>query len=861
MPKDSRQDIHAMLQSSFGDSLERDRWVKLLCCLGGSSTHPAASALLEEFGESEISVKHFLDLLYGPEAVQDDAPEAVSAEYGYEEPKHLASFLNAADIRLVRVAFLKKLHRLGQAMPRRQEAERAYVELRSHVTTALVTPEELTAWAEAEQNCHRIISVSHAWESQEHPDPHNYQLGLLAEHLKETDWVFYDYLSLYQSSCDEDQERSFRAGMKHMHLLYSHEGTSTVRIEGLTPKECQKKDLDTVQVYSRKLGRVAPVRIKDLVLNDVPYASRGWCVTEREWSATRSTSRASARLSRAGLAPEEHNQAPTPPVLFRDRVSKSVGNKLHFTRRGDVDPVLKLQATVYRDKARSHKNLSMSHLDRTQFGIFLDALKDYSQLERLQLKHCEIEAAALCKAIEASPITAVQLEGIDTSQAVEVVKGLMHEKMRLISVDACGLRGAEVANLVQELMGLEGRQLPQLNLNGFDMEELDLVEAVRSVKDLTGASELDHKSALIQVCDTWLGLPAELQEKIGATATKAILQAHFLGNLKLDLEEKVLGDAGVQGLTEGLRGLSQLQQLTLNLWNNNIGDASARGLAEGLRGLAQLQQLTLGLSHTGLGDAGVQGLTEGLRGLSQLQQLTLNLWNNNIGDASARGLAEGLRGLAQLQQLTLGLSHTGLGAAGAQGLAKGLCFLVQLQQLTLNLFDNKIGDAGVQGLTEGLRGLSQLQQLTLNLWNNNIGDAGAHILAEGLRGLVQLRQLTLHLPFNEIGVASAQTLAEGLQGLTQLQQLTLDLRNNGLGDAGVQGLTEGLRGLAQLHQLTLNLRNNRLGDAGAQTLAEGLRGLAQLQLVLNLRNNRLGERAKEEVLALLNSLPKKEIEI
>ncbi|CAJ1336259.1 unnamed protein product [Effrenium voratum] len=702
----------------------------------------------------------------------DDAPEAVSAEYGYEEPKHLASFLNAADIRLVRVAFLKKLHRLGQAMPRRQEAERAYVELRSHVTTALVTPEELTAWAEAEQNCHRIISVSHAWESQEHPDPHNYQLGLLAEHLKETDWVFYDYLSLYQSSCDEDQERSFRAGMKHMHLLYSHEGTSTVRIEGLTPKECQKKDLDTVQVYSRKLGRVAQVRIKDLVLNDVPYASRGWCVTEREWSATRSTSRASARLSRAGLAPEEHNQAPTPPVLFRDRVSKSVGNKLHFTRRGDVDPVLKLQATVYRDKVRSHKNLSMSHLDRTQFGVFLDALKDYSQLERLQLKHCEIEAAALCKAIEASPITAVQLEGIDTSQAVEVVKGLMHEKMRLISVDACGLRGAEVANLVQELMGLEGRQLPQLNLNGFDMEELDLAEAVRSVKDLTGAAfELNHKSALIQVCDTWLGLPAELQEKIGATATKAILQAHFLGNLKLDLEEKVLGDAGVQGLTEGLRGLSQLQQLTLNLWNNNIGDASARGLAEGLRGLAQLQQLTLGLSHTGLGDAGVQGLTEGLRGLSQLQQLTLNLWNNNIGDASARGLAEGLRGLAQLQQLTLGLSHTGLGAAGAQGLAKGLCFLVQLQQLTLNLFDNKIGDAGVQGLTEGLRGLSQLQQLTLNLWNNNIG------------------------------------------------------------------------------------------DAGAQTLAEGLRGLAQLQLVLNLRNNRLGEQAKEEVLALLNSLPKKEIEI
>ncbi|CAJ1406730.1 unnamed protein product, partial [Effrenium voratum] len=812
------------------------------------SAHPAASAL-EESGKSQMSFEDFLDLLSPPEAAADDplqakaslrrqrllghvghllcpgepspsvyqvanvlaqrfvSPSQVSiekAEYGYENPVDMANFLNAADIRLVRGAFLKKLHKLGQAMPRRQEAQQAY----AGSATALVTPEEVTEWAEKAvgqglQEAGRIVSVSHVWETREHPDPHCYQLGLLACHLQDTDWVFYDYMSLFQYfRNDVDQERSFRLGMDNMHLLYSHEGTTTARLEELTPDKSRKSDTDTVSVFSAKLARVVPVPVGELTHNATPYQCRGWCVAEREWSATRSTSNASGHLT----------------------------------------------------EAKSHKTLTMGQLNREQFLTLLVALKNYPQLERLELKNCDIEVAALCEAIETSPITAVQLEGIGASKAVEAVKGLMHlEKLRVIAANACGLADAEAAILAEELKRwMRGKLELHLNNNSLGKKGLlDLAEAICSVKDVNcravgnpiDATELDPESEalLIQAFDASLWLDAELQKKIGPRATRAITQACYLGKLELDLGKKNLGPDGARGLADGLQGLAQLQQLSLNLRENKIGSDGARALAESLRGLAQLQQLTLDLRKNEIGLDGLRSLVEGLRGLVQLQQLTLDLECNEIGPDGARGLADGLQGLAQLQQLTLNLWGNKIGPDGARGLADGLQGLAQLQQLTLNLWNNKIGPDGARGLADGLQGLAQLQQLTLNLWGNNIGPDGARGLAEGLRGLVQLQQLKLSLEFNKIGPDGARGLAEGLRGLVQLQQLTLSLGDNKIGSDGARGLAEGLRGLVQLQQLTLSLGDTDIGPDGARGLADGLQGLAQLQqLTLSLGDNDIG---------------------
>ncbi|CAE7833762.1 nhaD [Symbiodinium sp. CCMP2592] len=115
--------------------------------------------------------------------------------YDLAQKQGLADFLKDADIRLVRADFILKLHRAGQRLPRRQEAESAYVDAR----TALVTHEEVQAWADGQVPAGtRMVSLSHCWESREHCDPYGYQVEKLAKALSGKEWLFIDYVSLYQ---------------------------------------------------------------------------------------------------------------------------------------------------------------------------------------------------------------------------------------------------------------------------------------------------------------------------------------------------------------------------------------------------------------------------------------------------------------------------------------------------------------------------------------------------------------------------------------------------------------------------------------------------------------------------------------
>ncbi|CAE7759655.1 Nlrc3, partial [Symbiodinium necroappetens] len=103
--------------------------------------------------------------------------------YDLAKKQGLADFLKDADIRLVhtpgcsvvRADFILKLHREGQRLPRRQEAESADVDCR----TALVTHEEVQFWADGK--------------AREHCDPYGYQVSKLAEALTGKEWLFIDY--------------------------------------------------------------------------------------------------------------------------------------------------------------------------------------------------------------------------------------------------------------------------------------------------------------------------------------------------------------------------------------------------------------------------------------------------------------------------------------------------------------------------------------------------------------------------------------------------------------------------------------------------------------------------------------------
>ena len=185
-----------------------------------------------------------------------------------------------------------------------------------------------------------IVAVSHVWEAREHPDPHGYQLKKLAEKVDADAWFFVDYVSLYQfKRSTTEQEDSFRKAMQNMHVLYSHENTSTIRIETLTPLEQMNLDAE-VLVYHAPSGEVRPVRVRDLVKNGTPYSARGWCIAEQQWSVTRSGASQSTEIDQTEA--DVAGQAPMPPEVFGPLFE----NKLKFTHRSDKDAVVNLQKKV-----------------------------------------------------------------------------------------------------------------------------------------------------------------------------------------------------------------------------------------------------------------------------------------------------------------------------------------------------------------------------------------------------------------------------------------------------------------------------------------------------------------------------------
>ena len=102
--------------------------------------------------------------------------------------------------RLLGSRYLYDLRKSKDTLPRRQEADSARC---ANGETALVTHDELKAWAKDPTRA-IICSISHAWETREHPDPCGYQLEQvvnavsLYEAAYEAEvWIFYDYTSLY----------------------------------------------------------------------------------------------------------------------------------------------------------------------------------------------------------------------------------------------------------------------------------------------------------------------------------------------------------------------------------------------------------------------------------------------------------------------------------------------------------------------------------------------------------------------------------------------------------------------------------------------------------------------------------------
>ena len=227
--------------------------------------------------------------------------------YDLKDSGSLLRFLHEADVRLVRLEYLRELCRKGRRLPRRQEAEKE----RTESGEAALVDDILSCVKINEQTGHmstesqegqmvevRLVSVSHAWESMQHPDPWGFQLETVVEEMvakhkpagnRRQVYLFFDYLSLpqYERTTSEEKE-CFQRAVENMHLMYAHEAIHVFVLDKLTPADRQSKDGEII-VYHEDSEAVKSVPVKDLKFNETPYLSRGWCQAETEWASLRET--------------------------------------------------------------------------------------------------------------------------------------------------------------------------------------------------------------------------------------------------------------------------------------------------------------------------------------------------------------------------------------------------------------------------------------------------------------------------------------------------------------------------------------------------------------------------------------------
>ena len=272
--------------------------------------------------------------------------------------------------------YLAHLLHAQRPLPRHQEAELDSFVSNGEDRSALVTHDEVREWKAGSRDA-IICSVSHAWETREHPDPCRFQLQRVVSHamlyeaaFQAEVWIFYDYVSLFQYYRDPDshEQRSFGKAMGNMRVMYSHECTLTFRIENLTPEDvwdAMKQNQELISVWDDATKSVRGKPLKDLVENRTKYVDRGWCKAEIEWSSQRTLTSQHQRIDHTdndepgshGL----HGRVPMTPAKFREIVEQA-----KFSHRSDAGSVIHLQG----EACETWCHLAALHLSCFLFCFF-----------------------------------------------------------------------------------------------------------------------------------------------------------------------------------------------------------------------------------------------------------------------------------------------------------------------------------------------------------------------------------------------------------------------------------------------------------------------------------------------------------
>ncbi|CAE7466534.1 Nlrc3, partial [Symbiodinium necroappetens] len=598
-----------------------------------------------------------------PIAEVPESPSSTSAQYDLTDPKSLAEYLNDANIRLVRAEYLYELLKSKSLLPRRQEAEE----------WGLVTHAEVRAWADGTRDA-MICSVSHAWESREHPDPCAHQLKCLVDVVSLFDaayfsdvWLFYDYVSLFQFKRESDaEEESFRRSMQDMHVLYAHECTRTFRIENLTPDDvweaASKNSEYRVRVYDARSAVVRDRPLKELVANRVLYRTRGWCKAEVEWSSARSHSEHNHWIDAPEsqtFEPELLGKVPMAPEIFEKDMDSAA-----FTHRSDAEEVKKLQFKVFLQKVSECEEALFELLPEGQLGQLAKALPYFKKLRALRLRDFKVgraEAREFAQALASNQtIRELEIRGLSWFRVEhgyvgygflwEVIAEALKTNSTLTSINFARSRfGVESGKAMGEALKTNST-VTSINLEHNNIRD----EGAQAI-----AEALRSNSTLTNINLAW--------NRIDVEGGKAICEALKSNSTLTSINLKGNDDISEQVLAEiEKRCPREEAPEAAKAWTGRV---RIEELAERLN--VHCNPNKLSFEHFRLDVETVQAISEALKSNSSLTHI--NFYNCYIGDEGAEAIGEALKTNSTLASINLEANDIGVegGKAGwCQGLAK-----------------------------------------------------------------------------------------------------------------------------------------------------------------------------------------------
>eukprot|EP00438_Fugacium_kawagutii_P018765 Skav219031 [mRNA] locus=scaffold511:59054:59521:+ [translate_table: standard] len=134
------------------------------------------------------------------------------------------------------------------------------------------------------------------------------------------------------------------------------------------------------------MKEVLPKPLKELKRNPAPYADRGWCRAEVEWSSLRAINLQHQRICQDDQVKSGDSsistscRIPMTPAKFEKSMEDST-----FTHKKDSGTVISLQAKVFEEKVSRCESLVLEGVPDAQMKALAEVLPFYVSLKSLKL--------------------------------------------------------------------------------------------------------------------------------------------------------------------------------------------------------------------------------------------------------------------------------------------------------------------------------------------------------------------------------------------------------------------------------------------------------------------------------------------